>query len=208
MGQKGLRGREKDSLHRPLSVLSSNSYRSPRKKSLPLWSHHLAFCTVVTITLKYSIKQHSWEWPRFHVCLLYLWIWAVGRINSELLLKLTPVFPGVGVVWISLAASLPLLHSEKLTGRCSPKQWTEVKLFLSFDWSGGGVPVGHFLSSLGLFSIIRNERHGQCWWMSSSWIHWRMLYRGGGICHHDNSASGETIKGIQFNHQASFWDPW
>ena len=75
-------------------------------------------------------------------------------------------------------------------------------------WLKWGVPGGHFLSSLGLFSIIRNERHGQFWWMLSSWIHWRMLYRGGGIRHHDNSASGETIKGIQFNHQASFWDPW
>lgn len=118
----------------PLSLnFSSNSYRSPRKKSLPLWSHHLAFSTVVTLTLKYSIKQHSWEWPRFHVCLLYLWIWAVGRINGELLLKLTPVFPGIGAMWISLAAPLPLLQSE----RCSPQQRTEVKLFLSFDWSWG-----------------------------------------------------------------------
>lgn len=61
----------------------------------------------------------------------------MGRINGELLLKLTPVFPGVGAMWISLAASLPLLQSEKLTGRYSPQQWTEVKLFLSFDWSGG-----------------------------------------------------------------------
>lgn len=96
-----------------------------------------------------NFNEYSWEWPRLHLCLLYLravqvliGVWAVGRVNNELLLKLTPVFMGVREKWISLAASLPLLHSEKLTGRCSPWQLTEVKPFLSSDW--GGAACGRF----------------------------------------------------------------
>lgn len=49
---------------------------------------------------------------------------------------------------------------------------------------------------------------GRWWQTSSSWAHWRTLCRGGGTRDCENSGSGETIKGIQFNHQASFWNPW
>lgn len=85
-------------------------------------SHHLSFCAIVVVTLKYSIRWHCWECSRLCLCLLYLkalvivtGIWVVGRVANELLLKLHLMFTekrGRNLS-ICLSASAALRENER-----------------------------------------------------------------------------------------------
>lgn len=83
---------------------------------------HSIFSSSCGCTLKSSTRQHSWAWPRFRLCLLYLR--AVGK-NHWAVTETDSCVPwSKGAAWVSPAASSALwrrrdtesrkLDSEKL----------------------------------------------------------------------------------------------
>lgn len=49
---------------------SFKSSKSTIKKWRAPQPHRPSFCTTVAVTIKYSIRWHSWEWPKLCLCLL------------------------------------------------------------------------------------------------------------------------------------------